>query len=258
MSLFYSKDLEIKGKNVLITGGCKNLGAAEASEFARLGANLFLHYHSAKDKQKAEDFVDELEKKYEVKVALYQGDLNTYEEVHALFSEAKKAFPKGIDVAVNNIGLVLKKPLSEISEKEFDHMDQVNNKTAFLFLKEAAREVNNEGKIISLVTSLLAAYTPYYSSYQGTKAGVEYYSKALSKELQDKNISVNCVAPGPMDTPFLYPQEQDEAVEFYKTVTIHKRLTKIEDIVPIIRFLATEGYWITGQTIYASGGFTAH
>lgn len=258
MSFFLNKDVDPKGKTVLITGGTKNLGAATATEFARLGANLFLHYHSNRDDELSKSFAKELEDKYKVKVGLYAGPLNNNDQVKKLFSAAKNTFPKGIDIAINNIGKVLKKPLVEITEEEFDSMDQVNNKVAFLFLKEAGKEVNTEGKIISLVTSLLAAYTPFYSSYQGTKAGVEYYSKALSKELQDKNISVNCVAPGPMDTPFLYPQEEDGAVDFYKTVTIHKRLTKIEDIVPIIRFLATEGFWITGQTIYASGGFTAH
>lgn len=258
MTLFYKKEHEIKGKITLITGGTKNLGALTAKEFARFGSNLFLHYHSSKDIGKAEGFAKELESTYSVKVYVYSGPLNTDEEMANLFKAAKNEFPSGIDIAINNIGKVLKKPLVDISEKEFDEMDQVNNKTAFLFLKEAGKNLNKNGRIITLVTSLLAAYTPFYSTYQGTKAGVEYYSKSCSKELMEKGISVNCVAPGPMDTPFLYPEEEDGAVEFYKTVALHGRLTEMEDIVPIIRFLATEGGWITGQTIYASGGFTAH
>ncbi|CAK7904428.1 D-arabinitol 2-dehydrogenase [ribulose-forming] [[Candida] anglica] len=254
----YSKQAEIKGKVALITGGTKNLGAATATELAKFGANLFLHYHSSSDKESSEDLSKKLSSEYSVKVELYQGNLNTAQELSDLYKAAKKAFPEGVDIAINNVGKVLKKPLVEISEAEFESMDQINNKTAFFFIKEAGLNVNQGGKIISIVTSLLAAYTPFYSIYQGTKAGVEYYSKAASKELKDKGISVNSVAPGPMDTPFLYGQETEGDISFYKSVGLGDRLTQVEDIVPIIRFLATEGGWITGQTIYASGGFTAH
>ncbi|CAH2353356.1 D-arabinitol 2-dehydrogenase [ribulose-forming] [[Candida] railenensis] len=253
---FYSKEAEIKDKVALITGGTKNLGANTASELARFGANLFLHYHSGSDKAKSEEFAAELTKKFGVKVELYQGPLNTNKELEDLFAAANKAFG-GVDIAINNIGKVIKKPIVEITEEEFESMDQINNKTAFYFIKEAGKNLNKNGKIISIVTSLLAAYTPFYSIYQGSKAGVEFYTKAASKEFQDKGISVNSVAPGPMDTPFLYPQEANGDIEYYKTVALHDRLTKVEDIVPIVRFLATEGGWITGQTIFASGGFTA-
>ena len=254
---FYSKENEIKGKVALITGGNKNLGAATAKELAKHGANLFIHYHSTPKGSELDDLVKELTSNG-VKVETYQSSLQTAEDLSKLFAAAKEKFSLGIDIAINNVGQVLKKPIVDISEAEFEKMDTNNNKVAFFFIKEAGKNLNNDGKIVSLVTSLLAAYTPYYGVYQGTKAPVEYYTKAASKELSSKGISVNNVAPGPMDTPFLYGQETDDDIKFYKTVALHQRLTKIEDIVPIVRFLVTEGGWITGQTIYASGGFTAH
>lgn len=174
-----------------------------------------------------------------------------------LFQAAKAKFGS-VDVAINNVGKVLKKPMAEVSEAEFDEMDVINNKVAFFFIAEAAKVVSDGGHIVSIVTSLLAAYTPFYSVYQGTKAAVEYYTKSASKELIARGITANCVAPGPMDTPFFYSQEKPEDVEYYKSVTLENRLTKIEDIAPIIGMLVTEGKWITGQTIYASGGMTAH
>ncbi|GMM36249.1 hypothetical protein DASC09_035740 [Saccharomycopsis crataegensis] len=247
----------LKGKTVLITGGTKNLGRETAIEFSKLQANLFIHYRSTPHPTQLEHFADVLSKAGS-KVEFYQSDLTSAKDVHKMFSTAKEKFPNGIDIAINNIGKVLKKPLVEVSEEEFDGMDLVNNKIAFFFIQEAGKSLNENGKIISLVTSLLAAYTPFYSSYQGTKAPVEYYSKAASKELQQKGISVNCIAPGPMDTPFLYGQEKNKDISYYKTMGLHGRLTETHDIVPIIRFLAYEGSWITGQTIYASGGFTAH
>ncbi|CEP60794.1 uncharacterized protein LALA0_S01e19108g [Lachancea lanzarotensis] len=248
--------MSLEGKTALITGGTKNLGKLTAIELAsKHKANLFLHYNSVQGDEKS--LAQELSSKYGVKVELYQGNLGSAENVAKLFEAAKAKFGS-IDVAVNNVGKVLKKPIAEVTEKEFDEMDLVNNKIAFFFIAQAAKHVSPGGSIISLVTSLLAAYTPFYAVYQGTKSAVEYYSKSASKELIDKRISVNCIAPGPMDTPFFYAQEQPEAVEFYKSAAFDHRLTKIEDIAPIVSFLVSSGTWITGQTLYASGGMTAH
>ncbi|QLL33095.1 hypothetical protein HG536_0D06180 [Torulaspora globosa] len=137
-------------------------------------------------------------------------------------------------------------------------MDLINNKVAFFFISESIKKVSDGGRIITLVTSLLAVCTPFYPVYQGTKAAVEYYTKAASKELMARNVTVNCVAPGPMDTPSFYPQETPEAVEFYKSSALQHRLTDIKDIVPIIKFLVTDGGWITGQVIFANGGLAAN
>ncbi len=79
---------------------------------------------------------------------------------------------------------------------------------------------------------------------------------AASKEFGERGISVNAIAPGPMDTPFFYGQESPEAVAYHKSASALGGLTKIEDIVPIVTFLATDGWWITGQTILANGGYT--
>lgn len=88
------------------------------------------------------------------------------------------------------------------------------------------------------------------------KAPVERFTCAASKEFGDRGISVTAVGPGPMDTPFFYGQESDAAVEYHKSASALGELTKIEDIVPLTRFLVTDGWWITGQTIFANGGYT--
>ncbi|QLG70978.1 hypothetical protein HG535_0B00150 [Zygotorulaspora mrakii] len=242
-------------KTALITGGTKNLGKLTAIELAsKHKANLFLHYNSSQGDE--QEFAKELAEKYGVKVELYQGRLGSAASLTELFEAAIKKFGR-VDIAINNVGKVLKKPFAEVTEKEFDDMNLVNNKVAYFFISEASKKVSEGGRIISLVTSLLAVYTPFYPVYQGTKAAVEYYTKAASKELLGKGITVNCVAPGPMDTPFFYGQETPEAVEFYKSNAMQNRLTKIEDIAPIISFLATGRGWITGQVIYANGGLAA-
>lgn len=247
--------MSLAGKVALITGGTKNLGKLTAIELAsKHKANLFLHYNSSQGDEK--ELSQELSTKYGVKVELYQGSLGSQASVAELFKEAKKRFGR-VDIAVNNVGKVLKKPYVEVTEDEFDDLDRVNNKVAFFFIQEAAKNLSDNGRIVTIVTSLLAVYTPLYAVYQGTKAAVEYYSKAASKELLSRNITVNCVAPGPMDTPFFYAQETKESVEFFKSSALQQRLTKIEDIVPIISLLVAESSWITGQVIYANGGIAA-
>lgn len=250
-------DISLKGKTAVVTGGTKNLGAKTVKELARLGANIVISFHSSSEEPTAEKLIDELKSKYGVDAISVQGDLVKEADAKELFRATKEKFG-GVDIAINNAGKVLKKPILEVSTAEYDSMFEINSKASFQFLKYASQYINDNGSIVFLVTSLLAAYCDSYGIYQGAKAPVEYFAKAASKELHSKGVNVCCVAPGPMDTPFLYGQETKESVEFFKTMGLGGRLTKVEDIVPIIRFLVTEGHWITGQTIYASGGFTAH
>jgi NAD(P)-dependent dehydrogenase (short-subunit alcohol dehydrogenase family) len=140
-------------------------------------------------------------------------------------------------------------------------MSAVNAKCAFFFLKEAGRHLNDNGKICTLVTSLLGAFTPFYSSYAGTKAPVEHFTRAASKEFGERGISVTAIGPGPMDTPFFYPAEGADAVTYHKSAAALSKLsrtglTDIQDIVPWIRFLVSDGWWMTGQTILVNGGYT--
>lgn len=93
-------------------------------------------------------------------------------------------------------------------------------------------------------------------SYTGSKAAADIVSCGVAKELQGRRVSINAVAPSPMDTLFFYLQESPEAVEFPKSNAMDGRLTKVEDIVPLVQFLCMEGQWITGQTIFANGGYT--
>jgi NAD(P)-dependent dehydrogenase (short-subunit alcohol dehydrogenase family) len=250
-------DISLKGKTAIVTGGTKNLGAETVKELARLGANIVIAYHSSSEATTADQLIQELKSQFGVDAIGIQGDLAKEEDAKALFEQTKAKFG-GVDIAINNAGKVLKKPIAQVTTEEYDSMFDINSKASFQFLKYASQYINDNGSIVFLVTSLLAAYCDSYGIYQGAKAPVEYFAKTASKELHSKGVNVCCVAPGPMDTPFLYGQETNESVAFFKTMGLGGRLTKVEDIVPIIRFLVTEGHWITGQTIYASGGFTAH
>ncbi|GAA2097104.1 SDR family oxidoreductase [Streptomyces albiaxialis] len=242
----------LQDKVAVVAGGAKNLGGLISTTFAESGAKVVVHHHSSGDA--AEQTVKEIEDAGGQAVAV-QGDLTRVADVRRLFDTAVDTFG-GVDVAVNTTGMVLRKPILETSEEEYDRMFGVNAKAAYFFLQEAGRRINDHGRIISLGTSLLAAFTDGYSTYAGGKAPLEHFTRAAAKEFADRHISVNLVAPGPMDTPFFYPQETPERVEFHKSQALGNQLTQIEDIVPVVRFLATEGWWFTGQTLFPNGGYT--
>lgn len=253
-------DHTLPGKTILIAGGAKNLGGLIARDFAAQGAKaVAVHYNSAATQAEAEETLAAI-RAAGVEAHAFQADLTTAGAVEKLFADAKSAMGS-IDIAINTVGKVLKKPMVEISEVEFDAMSAVNSKSAFFFLKEAGRHVSDNGKVCTLVTSLLGAYTPFYAAYAGTKAPVEHYTRAASKEFGERGISVTAIGPGPMDTPFFYPAEGPEAVAYHKTAAALSPfsptgLTDIQDIVPWVRFLVTDGWWMTGQTILVNGGYT--
>lgn len=253
-------DHSIDGKTVLIAGGAKNLGGLIATDLAANGAKaIAIHYHSDSTASAASETAEAVQASG-AQTELFQADLTGADAVRQLCDDAAAKLGS-LDIAINTTGMVLKKPMTQVTEDEYDTMFAINAKTAFFFMKEAGRVLSNNGKLVTLVTSLLGAYTPFYSTYGGSKAAVEHFTRAASKEFGERGISVNAVGPGPMDTPFFYGQETDDAVAYHSTAAAlssysKKGLTDIEDIVPLVRFLVSEGWWITGQTILANGGYT--
>ncbi len=253
-------DHSIKGKTVLIAGGAKNLGGLIARDLAAQGAKaVVIHYNSPSSQRDAETTAAAVQAAGALAIPP-QADLTTAGAVERLFEDTIAAAGRP-DIAINTVGKVLKKPFVDISEAEYDQMTAVNSKAAFFFLKEAGKHVNDNGKIVTLVTSLLGAFTPFYAAYAGTKAPVEHFTRAAAKEFGERGISVTAIGPGPMDTPFFYPAEGADAVAYHKTAAAlspfsKTGLTDIEDVVPFIRHLVSDGWWITGQTILINGGYT--
>lgn len=250
----------IHGKIVLIAGGAKNLGGLLARDLAAHGAKaVAIHYNSPASAADAEATASAVRAAGAQAVTL-QGDLTSAAAIEKLFADSVAAVGRP-DIAINTVGKVLKKPMVDISEAEYDEMSAVNAKSAFFFLKEAGKQLNDNGKVCTIVTSLLGAFTPFYASYAGTKAPVEHFTRAAAKEFGARGISVTAVGPGPMDTPFFYPAEGEEAVAYHKTAAALSPfsptgLTDIHDVVPFIRHLVSDGWWVTGQTILINGGYT--
>lgn len=250
----------ITSKNILIAGGAKNLGGLISRDLAEKGARaVAVHYNSESTRQAAEETASAIEKAGAT-AHLLQADLTTAAAVRKLFTAAKSAMGS-IDIAINTTGMVIKKPLSEITEEDYDTIFAINSKTALFFIQQSGEHLADRGKLLTVVTSLLSAYTGLYSIYAGSKAPVEHFTRAAAKEYGGRGISVTAVAPGPMETPFFYGQETKESAEYNQNAADLSKFTETgltdpRDIVALVRFLVSEGWWITGQTILANGGYT--
>ncbi|CAJ1496677.1 SDR family oxidoreductase [[Mycobacterium] kokjensenii] len=245
---------DLVGKSAVVAAGAKNLGGLISVTLASRGVNVAVHYNSDGSESDADATVAAV-RATGAKAIKVQGDLSAPANVTALFDAAVDAFG-GVDFAINTVGKVLRKPILETTEAEYNSMFDVNAKAAYFFLQQAGRRLNDNGAVVTIVTALLGAFTDGYSTYAGSKSPVEHFTRAAAKEFGTRGISVNSVAPGPMDTPFFYPQETPERVEFHKSQGMGNRLTRIEDIAPLVLFLLDGGHWVTGQTIFANGGYT--
>lgn len=246
----------LSSKAVIITGSARNMGRAFAIALARLGANVTVHHHGPGSRTDAEETAQQV-REQGVRATLVAGDLSDPKTVKHLFKVTLDAFGR-VDIVINNAGLVIKKTFTEISEAEFDRSFGINAKAAFFVMQEAARCIADNGRIISMGTTILGATIPFYSVYAGAKAALEDFTRSLAKEIGSRGVTVNVVAPGPIDTPFYHGAETPESVARATTASVAGRLGHVEDVIPLIEFLASpQSQWITAQTLFINGGYLA-
>lgn len=244
---------ELTGKVAIVTGARNNLGRGYAVALARNGADVVVHYHREATSNQAEETA-RLVQQQGTRALLVSGDLSQVANVKKLFDETMKAFGR-VDIVVHSAGLMVKKPLAEVTEADYDRAAGINSKGTFFIMQEAIRRIEDNGRIINVGSSLLAASIPNYSTYTGTKAAMEDFTRALAKEIDWKrNITVNTIGPGPVNTPFLRDSESPEGLA--AATQLAGRLGTIDDIVPLVEFLASpQSRWVNGQTIFINGGY---
>jgi NAD(P)-dependent dehydrogenase (short-subunit alcohol dehydrogenase family) len=242
-----------KGKVAIVTGGSANIGRLFCRSLASDGANIVVHYNSPRREKEAADVVAEL-KALGVDAIAFQGNLTDNNSITSLVDATIKNFGHW-DILVNTSGLIVRKPLAETTEQEYDNSFAINAKIPFFLMKEAFTKMADNGRLINIVTTQVAVTAATYSAYAGSKAPVEHFTKAFAKEIGHRGITVNCIAPGPQKTSFLFGAETDETLAWLKSQTISGDLGDPEDVVPVMRFLAApETRWVTAQTVYVNGG----
>ncbi|RKH97749.1 SDR family oxidoreductase [Corallococcus sp. AB038B] len=238
-------------KTALVTGGSRGIGAAVAERLARDGFNVIVNYAGNRDA--AEDVVRRIEAAGG-RALRFQADVADPTAFPRMFDAANEAFG-GVDVLVNNAGIGKFVRFADFDDALFDQHVAVNIKGTFNGLREAARRLRDGGCVINFSTSVIGLRMENYGVYSATKAAVEAMTAVLSKELRGRNITVNCVAPGPTATELFLDGKSPELVDRMAKLNPLERLGTPEDIAASVAFLAgPEGGWINGQVLRANGG----
>ncbi|MDT4331204.1 SDR family oxidoreductase [Methylomonas sp. MS20] len=238
-------------KIALITGASRGVGKAVALRLARDGFDVAVNY--AANAQAAEEVAAQIRLIGRQAVAL-PADVSDPAQVAELFANAERALGR-IDVLVNNAGIMKLQMLAETDDAGFDDIVAVNLKGTFNTLRLAATHLNDAGRIVNFSTSAIGLALPGYTIYNAAKAGVEALSRTFANELRGRNITVNCVAPGPTDTELFFHGKTAEQVERLRKLPPLERLATPDDIAAVVAFLAgPDGGWINGQVLRANGG----
>lgn len=241
-----------KEKTVLVTGGSRGIGKAIALAFAAKGAKVVVNYVSSS--QAAQTVVEEIKNNGGEALAI-QGDVSNFEDSKRIVDQAIEAFGK-IDILVNNSGITKDNLMLRMSEEEFDRVVNVNLKGTWNMCKNVTRHFmkNRSGSIINITSVVGIIGNPGQANYVASKAGIIGLTKSLAKEFGSRNIRVNAVAPGFIETEMTDDLPEEVKEQYLNQIPLHK-FGQTANIADTCLFLASEkaGY-ITGQVISVNGG----
>ena len=248
-----------ENKIALVTGGSRGLGKDMALSLAKKGLNVVLTYKSKKEE--AESVVSEIENLGQKALAL---QLNTAEVksfdsfIQNLDQELSTKFSSDkIDFLVNNAGFGIHTSFLETTEENFDDLMNVHFKGVFFLTQKLVPIINNGGGIINISTGLARFSLPGYSAYSAMKGAIETLTKYQAKELGSRQIRVNVLAPGAIETDFGggAVRDNEQLNKYVASVTALGRVGQANDIGTVVAFLCTDdAKWVNAQRIEVSGG----
>lgn len=239
-------------KVALVTGGTRGIGRKIAEKFAENGYNLVLNYVSSNVDL---EVIKEAFKKYNNSVLILKADVSKHEECENLVKEAINKFGK-VDVLVNNAGITKDGLIAMMKEENFSKVIDVNLKGTFNMCRNLVPYMmkNKSGNIVNISSVVGIVGNAGQSNYAASKAGVIGFSKALAKELAGRNIRVNAVAPGFIDTDMTSILSDKVKENIYSQIPL-KRMGKAKEVANVVYFLSIEeSSYITGQVINVYGG----
>ena len=240
-----------KPRAAIVTGASHGIGAAVAERLARDGLAVVINYYGGS--AEARDLVARIATAGGTATAV-QANVADPAAVKALFDAAEEAYG-GVDVVVNNAGIMKLSPIARADDAAFDAHVAVNLKGVFNCLREAGGRLRDGGRIVSFSSSVVGLCQPSYGIYAATKAGVEAMTRIFAKEMRGRRISVNAVAPGPVDTPLFTAGKSPEQIEGIAKMNPMERLGEPVDVANVISFLAgPDGAWVNGQVLRVNGG----
>jgi 3-oxoacyl-[acyl-carrier protein] reductase len=235
----------------IVTGASKGIGAAIAKRLARDGIAVVVNY--SRGREAAEEVVAAIETAGGRAIAV-GADIGNPAGIPALFDGAEKVFG-GADILVNNAGIMQLSPIAKVTDESFETMISVNIGGVFRGLREGANRLRDGGRIISFSSSVVGMYQPSYGVYAATKAATEAMTHVLAKELGPRGITVNAVAPGPVETDLFMTGKSEALIKTITGMNPFGRLGQPDDIAGVVSFLAgPDSGWVSGQVIRANGG----
>ena len=251
--------MKLKGKLALITGGSRGLGQNTAIQMAKLGADVIITYHTNESASLETLAMIEKEGQKGVALQLDAGAISTFDNFkNALQRELSSSFNRSdFDFLINNAGFGLHATIANTSEEEFDALMNVHFKGVFFLTQSLLDTIKDGGRIINISSGLARFSFPGYSAYACMKGAVEVFTRYLSKELGSRNITVNTLAPGAINTDFNRErfEQMPQVVDFISSQTALGRVGESDDIGGAIAVICTDEMgWVNGQRIEASGG----
>lgn len=238
-------------RTAIVTGASRGIGRACAITLAAQRFAVVVNYAGSADE--AAQVVREIESAGGKALAV-QADVASATAVARLFDGAEAAFD-GIDVVVSSAGVMTNGPIAEVADDEFDRVIGINLRGTFNVFRETARRVRDDGRLIGLSSTTLALNAPGYGLYNATKGAVEGIVRVAAKELGGRGITVNAVAPGPVETGLFLDGKSEADVQRMAGMAPKKRLGRPDDIAGVVAFLASpQAAWVNGQVVRANGG----
>ncbi len=238
-------------RTAVITGGSRGIGRASAIALAKRGFAVVINYAGSTDD--AEDAVRDIEAAGGAAKA-FRADVSSSADVRGLFAFTEQTFG-GVDAVVASAGVMTPSVLADASDADFDRLVGINVRGTFNAFREGARRLRDGGRLIGFSSTTLALNAPTYAIYNATKGAVEGMVRVVAKELGARGITVNAVAPGPVETELFLRGKSDAEIERMAGMAPMKRLGHPGDIAELVAFLCSpEAAWVNGQVIRANGG----
>ncbi|KAH9852161.1 NAD-P-binding protein [Lenzites betulinus] len=244
----------LAGKVAIVTGSSRSIGAATAIRLAALGASVVINYVSGA--AAAQAVAESINTKGPGKAIVVQADVGSVEDNKRLVDKTLKAFGR-LDIVVLNAGVMERQTLEEVTEESYTRLFDTNVKGPVFLVQAAAKHMKAGGRVIFFSSSVahMSMVQPNYLVYTAAKGAVEQLARVLAKDLGAKGITVNTVAPGPIDTDLFRDGKASQEINFIAGLHPQKRLGTAEEVGDVVSFLVSdEARWVNGQTLMVNGG----
>ncbi len=240
----------LKGKVAIVTGGSGGIGRAIVEKLVEEGASVLFTYFQGNNR--ADKLISELEKDKQVKAVFV--DMKNVSDIKRMFEIAQLEYG-GVDILVNNAAQIRTSLIEDITELDYEYIMNVNAKGPLFCMQQAVKSLRDKGSIINISSINTVLPEPEAALYSASKGALEQFSRIAAKEVANREITVNCISPGPINTDLLMNHNPKEVIEQIEAMTPFGRIGEPEDIANIVVFLASsKARWITGQNLRASGG----